>query len=215
MRRSWGGPRAGAAPICSMVRTNANMFDQTFPPRAMRSVPSVVLALLAAVASPSAAQRPPAAGARFAVSFPAVVRGESLTGRVFVFVTMDSSPEPRFQAGEIGLTAPFFGRDVSALAPSATVIVDASAQGFPLHSVAELPEGDYYVQAVANVYTRFDRADGHSIWVHMDQWEGHHLTSSPGNLFSDARRVHIAAGRVIPLRPHPANPPVTGPEDPA
>ncbi len=179
----------------------------------MRSVPSVVLALLAAVASPSAAQRPPAAGARFAVSFPAVARGESLTGRVFVFVTMDSSPEPRFQAGEIGLTAPFFGRDVSALAPSATVIVDASAQGFPLHSVAELPEGDYYVQAVANVYTRFDRADGHSIWVHMDQWEGQHLTSSPGNLFSDARRVHIAAGRVIPLRLTHVIPPVTVPED--
>lgn len=136
-----------------------------------------------------------------------------MTGRVFVFVTTDSAPEPRFQSGGLSSTAPFFGRDVSGLAPSATVIVDASAPGFPLRSLAELPEGDYYVQALVNVYTQFHRADGHTIWAHMDQWEGQQFASSPGNLVSSVRRVHVAPGAVIPLELTRVIPPVVVPED--
>jgi hypothetical protein len=44
-------------------------------------------------------------------------------------------------------------------------------------------------------HTEFPRADGHVIWAHMDQWEGQNLTRSPGNLFSDVRKVHLDPGQ--------------------
>ncbi|HEY2066577.1 MAG TPA: alpha/beta hydrolase-fold protein [Gemmatimonadaceae bacterium] len=176
----------------------------------MRLLP-IMAALLGAAGTHAATAQSTAP--RFTVSFPASVRTEPVTGRVFVFVTTDSAPEPRFQSGGLSSTAPFFGRDVSGLAPSAMVIVDASAPGFPLHGLAELPEGDYYVQAVVNVYTQFHRADGHTIWAHMDQWEGQQFASSPGNLVSAVRRVHVAPGATIPLELTRVIPPVVVPED--
>ena len=62
--------------------------------------------------------------------------------------------------------------------------------GFPYESLAQMPAGDYYAQAMLVPYTKFSRADGHVIWVHNDQWEGQHFNTSPGNLVSDVQRVH-------------------------
>jgi hypothetical protein len=173
-----------------------------------RTLAATVLA--AAGAHAAAAQRAP----RFEISFPAAAHSQPITGRVFVFITTDSTPEPRFQSGGPTLTAPFFGKDVSELAPGATVTIDASAVGFPLHSLAELPEGDYYVQTLVNVYTLFHRADGHTIWAHGDQWEGQSFNGSPGNLVSEVRRVHVAPhGAPIRLALTRVLPPVTVPAD--
>jgi hypothetical protein len=154
-------------------------------------------------------------GVRFAISFPAAARREPLTGRVFLFITTDSAPEPRFQAGGSTLTAPFFGIDVSAMGAGEIRSIDASTRGHPLESLADLPTGDYYVQALANVYTEFHRSDGHTVWAHMDQWEGQQLTTSPGNLVSEVQHVHIdaRAGATIRLSLARVIPPVTIPPD--
>jgi hypothetical protein len=88
---------------------------------------------------------------------------------------------------------PIFGRDVNALAPGESVVIDATIPGYPLKSLADLPPGDYYAQAVLNVYTEFHRADGHVIWAHMDQWEGQQFVISPGNLYSVPQKFHIDA----------------------
>ena len=125
---------------------------------------SACLVLPALVATAASAQR-------VEVSFPASLHTTPITGRVILIVARDSSPEPRFRAGGYGGTEPFFGLDVSALAPGADATIDASTNGYP-YSLAQLPAGDYYVQAVLNVYTQFHRADGHVIWAHMDHWEG-------------------------------------------
>ena len=45
---------------------------------------------------------------------------------------------------------------------------------------ARHPAGEYWVQPFVNVYTRFPRADGHTVWMHMDQWEGQNWKRSPG-----------------------------------
>jgi hypothetical protein len=81
----------------------------------------------------------------------------------------------------------------------------------------EVPAGDYYAQALVNVYTEFHRADGHTIWAHMDQWEGQQFNRSPGNLYSEVRKAHLdsAAGydvklsltKVIPTVEVPADTP--------
>ena len=154
-------------------------------------------------------------GARFEVSFPAAVHRQPITGRVFVFLAQDSAPEPRFQGGSLGANGPFFGVDVDHLAPGASARIDAATPGFPIASLRDIPEGDYYVQAVLNVYTQMHRADGHTIWVHADQWEGQQFAESPGNLVSKVRRVHIAprASSAIRLALSDVIPPVEVPAD--
>jgi hypothetical protein len=129
---------------------------------------------------------------------PSVARGP-VTGRVFVFFSKSATREPRMQAGSYGGSEPFFGVDVEALAPGAAAIVDARTLGFPHESLAQVPAGDYYVQAMLEPYTRFARADGHTIWVHNDQWEGQRFNASPGNLVSDVQHVHFDPHARVPL----------------
>jgi hypothetical protein len=78
-----------------------------------------------------------------------------------------------------------------------------------------MPAGDYYVQAVLNVYTTFRRADGHTVEAHMDQWEGQQWNRSPGNLLSDVERVHIdpASGETLRITLSRKIPPIPAPED--
>ncbi len=40
-------------------------------------------------------------------------------------------------------------------------------------------------------YTKFARADGHTIWAHMDEWEGQQFNRAPGTLVSEVRRMHV------------------------
>lgn len=88
-------------------------------------------------------------------------------------------------------SVPFFGVDVFDLDPGQTVTIDEGTLGFPPRSLADIPAGDYYVQAVLNVYTKFSRSDGKTIWAHMDQWEGQHWNRSAGNLMSEVYHLHL------------------------
>lgn len=96
---------------------------------------------------------------------------------------------------------PIFGMDVEQLRPGQAAVLDRSATGSPVNHIDEIPPGDYYVQAVMNVYTQFRRADGHVIWAHMDQWEGQNWRRSPGNLYSKTRKIRLtnSPGRPIKL----------------
>jgi len=131
-----------------------------------------------------------AADTRFKVTLPAGYR-QPLTGRVFIIVSRVDFPEPRLQVGSWHSHTELLGRDVQDLAPGGSVMLDALTLGSPLRSVRGLPAGDYYVQALFNVYTLFQRQDGHTIWAHMDQWEGQQFNKSPGNLYSAVRRFHL------------------------
>jgi hypothetical protein len=172
-------------------------------------------ALLPLAAWVSACGAPRTSATSFSLSFPDSVHGAPITGRVFVMVSRDSTPEPRFQAGRFFGSVPMFAVDVDSLAPGTQVTLDGSALGFPVRSLGELPAGDYYVQGLLNVYTRFPRADGHTIWAHMDQWEGQHFQRSPGNLYSDVVRVHLdpAGGFSVPLTLDQVIPPIQMPPD--
>src|ERR1035437_1136193 len=133
----------------------------------------------------------PAAGQRVQIKLDPSVASGPLTGRVFVFFSRNETREPRLQGGSYGGSVPFFGLDVSALKPGATATIDAKALGYPYDNLSKVPAGDYYAQALLNVYTEFKRADGHTIWVHNDQWEGQHFNTSPGNLVSEVVKVHF------------------------
>jgi hypothetical protein len=121
----------------------------------------------------------------------------------------------RGQIGSWEQETPFFGVDVSDLSPGSAAIVDADTLGYPLKSLREIPAGDYYVQALVNVYTQFHRSDGHTIWAHMDQWEGQQFNLSAGNLFGNVRKVHLdpQAGYSVELQATNVIKPVKLPPD--
>jgi hypothetical protein len=154
-------------------------------------------------------------GPKFEVSFAASTHAGPITGRVFVIISKTDAREPRLQVGFWGGQTPFFGVDVEELEPGQAAVIDAGTPGYPATSLADIPAGDYFVQALVNVYTRFARADGRVIWAHMDQWEGQQFNSSPGNLHSETRKIHLdpAAGYSVKLELAKVIPPIDVPAD--
>ena len=177
---------------------------------------ALVLGAAASAQKPAAAPqkgRGAGAGVRFEVTVPAATLATPLTGRTFVIISKVDDREPRLQTGRTG--APFFGRDVEGLPPGQPAIVDGSDLGSPVESLADIPPGDYFVQAVVSVYSEFKRADGHVLWMHDDQWEGQRWNRAPGNLYSDVKKVRVdpAAGGVIALSASHVIPPIEIPPD--
>jgi hypothetical protein len=148
--------------------------------------------LLASLAFGLSGQAPgPGDGFRFEFVIPPSLESKPVDGRLLLIVSSQDTPEPRFQVRRGPATQPIFGLDVDALEPGRSVVLDATARGYPVERVTDLPAGEYHVQAVLNVYTTFKRADGHTIKAHMDQWEGQRWNISPGNLLSDVQKVRI------------------------
>jgi hypothetical protein len=114
-----------------------------------------------------------------------------LTGRAYLFIARSDKTEPRQQSGSFRESEPFFGIDVTALKPGEPVTFDATVPGFPVASLDRLPAGEYFVQAMLVPYTQFRRADGHTIWAHMDAGEGQRFNDSPGSLVSDVQKLRI------------------------
>lgn len=181
-----------------------------------RFASSVVVAMVLA-AGLTAAQRAggPPAGLRFEISFPAAAHDGPVTGRVYVMISRTNDREPRLQVGRTGV--PFFGRDVERLAPGAPAVIDESDLGTPVPSLRDLPAGDYFVQGFVSVYSEFKRADGHTVWMHDDQWEGQRWNASPGNLKSAVQRVRLdpSADVAVKLVASEVLPPVVVPPDTA
>ena len=157
----------------------------------------------------------------FSVSFPASVRKEPVTGRVYVIVSKDPEIRDRtrrslgHQPVSSSTGSPFFARDVHNLEPDQRMTIDESAPAYPVESLRDLPAGDYYVQAIVNVYSKFDRSDGHVIWAPRDEWDGQHFNWSPGNLISEIRKVSLDPDRGfdVHLEANQVLPPMEVPED--
>jgi len=165
-----------------------NMKRHTFPFPLILTV-AVAMSLVCAGSTMTTAQeaiKPANGSTRFEISFPASVHATPITGRIFLFISHDGSTEPRLQS-----PATLLGTDIRGARPGEPAIIDGATLGYPAHSLGEVPPGDYFVQAVLNVYTEFHRADGHVIWAHMDQWEGQQFSRSPGNLVSTPQKLHL------------------------
>ena len=134
-----------------------------------------------------------AAGATFAVSFPAARSAKPLDGRVILLVSRDFNREPRSHvAPNEPLASPYlFGLNVAGLAPGAKAVIDDKAFGWPATHLSALPVGDYFVQAVLNRYEEFHLADGRVLKLPPDKGEGQQWAQKPGNLYSTPVKVHI------------------------
>src|SRR5215467_13006859 len=137
---------------------------------------------------------------RFEITVPAAAHAGPITGRVYVALSRSSDGQrtPIQQTGETGV--PLFGVDVNESAPGRATVIDAQAFGFPVRSLRDIPAGEYWVQPFVNVYTKFARADGHTVWLHMDQWEGQHWQRSPGNIYGEPVKVTFNPKSSTPIR---------------
>ena len=175
---------------------------------------SICLALAAVCGTSVGAWAQTRQPARFDVTFPASVRAEPVTGRVFVMITRNPEREPRLQLNQVD-GIPFFGRDIERVKPGEVTVIDDSVPGYPVATLKEIPPGEYVVQAFVNVYSEFKRADGHIVWMHEDQWEGQRWETSPGNLYSRPQKIRLDAssGYRISLVADQKIPPVVVPPD--
>ncbi len=126
---------------------------------------------------------------RIEVTVPAVAK--PITGHLILVFARTDRPEPRMQLTEDISSAQGFGVDVTALRPGASIVVDAHTFGYPRRSLADLDAGDYYVQAVFNVYEQFHLADGRILWLPPDKGEGQHWNFKPGNPYNEPVKLHF------------------------
>src|SRR5208283_5057054 len=155
-----------------------------------------------------------AASPRFSVSFPKEQSAAPLDGRLLLVVSTDPSAEPRMQINDTPSTQMIFGVDVDGLQPGHGAVVDEHASGYPVHSLADLKPGEYYVQAVLNIYETFHRSDGHTVKLPMDRGEGQHWNLAPGNLYSKPQKLTIgSAGSAIAIVLDQKIPPIPEPKD--
>jgi hypothetical protein len=151
----------------------------------------------------------------FGISFDESISAEPLDGRIILIITTREEGEPRFQVGSGIDAAQIFGIDIDGLAPGSEAVIDRGTFGFPHESLAGVPPGDYYVQAVLHKYETFNLSNGKTVKLPMDRGEGQHWNRAPGNLYSAPRQLRVDPGQAtrIELTLDQVIPPITGPED--
>jgi hypothetical protein len=142
----------------------------------------VAIALSIAVASLGAGQ-PTAKSIRFEVSVADNLLDKPQDGRLLIALGRNADQEPRFRVTTGGGAAIVAGADVKALATGGTGVVDDKAPVFPIESLAKLPPGEYFAQAVLDVSRDL------------------RLVNAPGNFYSTPTKVSIkpAEGGIIKL----------------
>ncbi|MGC2446717.1 MAG: alpha/beta hydrolase-fold protein [Candidatus Sulfotelmatobacter sp.] len=129
---------------------------------------------------------------RFEISFPKEMSAAPLDGHVLLVIANNNDSEPRFQISFMAAQSQqVFGVDVDTLSPGTPAIVDASTLGYPAGSLNDIPAGDYWVQAVLNIYETFHLGNGRTLKLPPDKGEGQHWQTKPGNLYSKPEKVHF------------------------
>jgi len=153
-------------------------------PRCLRLLAVVLIASLPALA---AASMPLV----FEVSFPKELSANQVDGHILLILSRDDKQEPRFGVAEGIESQQVFGVDVDAWQPGALIRVDASTLGYPIETLDDLPPGDYFVQAVLNLYETFHLGGGKVVKLPPDKSEGQHWQTKPGNFLTKVQKLHL------------------------
>jgi hypothetical protein len=146
---------------------------------------------------------------RIEVTVPAA---KPINGHLVLVFAKNDKDEPRMQLAEDYLSAQGFGADVEDLAAGQPIVMDAKTFGYPRRSLTDLDAGDYFVQAVFNVYEQFHLASGKTVWLPPDKGEGQHWNLKPGNLYNKPVKIHFdpKSQQIIKLTLDQVIPPIEG-----
>ena len=151
----------------------------------------------------------------FTVTLPESVGDTLLDGRLMLLISNNNEEEPRFQLSDGPDTQLAFGIDVEQWSAGQAAVFTDTVFGYPLRSIADIPPGDYYVQALLHRYETFDLANGHTVKLPMDRGEGQQWNKSPGNLYSTPQKATIdpSQAQTISLMLDQKVPSIEPPED--
>jgi hypothetical protein len=128
-----------------------------------------------------------------------------VAGRVYVVVSPEGveagDDEPRTQVGIRGV--PFWGTEVEGLEAGGEIVLAPGTDdviGYPFGDLSELPPGSYRAQAFLNVHTTFDRADGHTVRMHLNSGAGQSQWRAPGNAFGPPVSITVSDGGGVEAR---------------
>ena len=149
----------------------------------------------------------------FTVSYSADLGTEGFDGRLLILMTKDSTAEPRFKINDSDQTGIVFGVNVNDWKPGSEWAISPEVFAYPLGSVAAIPEGTYYVQALLHKYDTFELSNGHTVQLPMDQGEGQHWNISPKNIYSKPQKINFSKSGSNHLQITEEIPPIEAVED--
>jgi hypothetical protein len=183
------------------------------PNPAWRIVTALGLLLLGSCSPEPAAISTP--GPVFSVTWDSALADGTQDGRLLLMLSTIEDGEPRFQVDNSADSQLIFGRNVSDWAGGDPAVVDASAIGFPLADLSEVPAGRYRAQALLNRYKDFHLSNGKVVSLPPDRGEGQRWNRKPGNFYSEPVEIVIGdeASFPIALVMDQAIPEITPPRD--
>ena len=152
---------------------------------------------------------------KFSVSIAASKAPKPLDGRLLLFLANNDKSEPRFQISDDAPTQLLFGVDVNNWQAGKPTVVSTNAFGYPIKNVANVPAGEYWVQAMLHKYETFKLKNGHTVQLPMDRGEGQNYRTAPGNLYSKPFKVKFSptGNNLVAIELNQENPPLPEPKD--
>ena len=175
----------------------------------------VIIVFIILIAEIRCSEKQTAQGPQFSISFTREMSENAQDGRILLLLANNDTSEPRFQINDGLSTQLVFGVDAEGLSPGQQIVIDEKAFGYPKRSIRDIPDGDYFVQALINRYETFNLKTGHKVKLPPDQGEGQHWESKPGNFYSKPIKVSIdrSKSQSISLVMDQKIPPIEEPKD--
>ena len=134
---------------------------------------------------------------KFEVTYSDKFQEKGFDGRLLLLISTNNNLEPRFQINDNHNTQQVFGINVNEWNSDQKIMINESAVGYPLQTLNELKEGEYYVQAFLHKYETFNLSTGHTVKLPMDQGEGQKWNISPKNLYSTTKKIKITKSGIV------------------
>ena len=126
------------------------------------------------------------------VKYSSALGNEGFDGRLLVIISKDVKTEPRFQINDSDKTAVIIGKNIQNWMPNSTESFNSETLAYPIDELGDLPDGNYYIQAILNKYDTFNLSSGFEVQLPMDQGEGQKWNISPKNIYSKPMRVNLS-----------------------
>ncbi len=150
---------------------------------------------------------------KFEIDYSNEFQDSGYDGRVLLMISDNNKAEPRFQINDSHNTQMIFGIDVESWNANEKITIDAEAIGYPIKSINEIVEGEYYVQAFLHKYETFNLSTGYTVKLPMDQGEGQKWNISPKNLYSTPKKITISKSSTINITLDNEIPPIEPAKD--
>tara|TARA_B100001057_G_scaffold179537_1_gene180284 strand:- start:389 stop:2191 length:1803 start_codon:yes stop_codon:yes gene_type:complete len=136
---------------------------------------------------------------KFEIEYSEKFQEDGFDGRLLLMISNSNRAEPRFQINDSHNTQMIFGVDVESWDANQKIVIDSEAIGYPIKSIKEIQEGEYYIQAFLHKYETFNLSTGYTVKLPMDQGEGQKWNISPKNLYSTPKKIKIKNSSTISI----------------